>query len=47
MTNFYTEMTDVLRVHNNCSKIPRTTSDIRIRGAKCTEVDGGILEYLF
>jgi hypothetical protein len=42
----YTEMTDFFTVHNDCSKVPRTTQDLRTRLAKCIEIDGGIFESL-
>jgi hypothetical protein len=34
------------RINKREDQLRRTTRDLRTRVAKCTEVDGGIVEYL-
>jgi len=47
MTNLLHRNDRFVRVHSNCSKIPRATCELPIRGEKCIGIDGGVFEYLF
>ena len=47
MTNLLHRNGRFVRVQYNCSKFPRTTHELPMKGEKCIEIDGGIFEYLF